>query len=194
MKYLLILLLFTSTSFSQLRDSITVKNDIFEVCYSEKFQQPLRAHYIITCYNGKTPRKGMDFYVESDYKTSDSKDYENNIYDKGHLVPAADFNCDIIMLRKTFSYLNCSLQNKFLNRGVWKTLETYERKLSKKYVVEVEVKLIFSTNSLKLKSGATVPDAFIKTIKYNGVIEKYYFPNKKPKSSNIKLFIMKKET
>ena len=65
------------------------------------------------------------------------------------------------------------------------------RDLAKKYTVDVEIKLIFSDKSIKLPTGATVPDAFLKTIKYNGITEKYYFLNEKPKSSNFKLYLIK---
>lgn len=191
-KLLLILLLTTSfLSFGQLRDSVYVKTEIFEVSYSEKLEQPLRIKYHVTCPDGHASRQGMDFYTEKEYKTSDAKDYENNVYDKGHLAPAADFNCDKIMLYKTFTYLNCALQDQYLNRGTWRLLEVYERELAKKYSVDVEIKLIFSNKSIKLPTGATVPDAFLKIIKYNGIIEKYYFLNEKPKSSDFKLYMIK---
>jgi endonuclease G len=193
MKRLLLLLLLTTSflSFGQLRDSVYVKTDIFEVSYSEKLEQPLRIKYQVLCPNGQASRQGMDFYTEKGYKTSDAKDYENNIYDKGHCAPAADFNCDKVMLFKTFTYLNCTLQDQHLNRGTWRFLEVYERELSKKYTVDVEIKLIFSDKSIKLPTGATVPDAFLKTIKYNGITEKYYFVNEKPKSSDFKLYLIK---
>jgi DNA/RNA endonuclease G (NUC1) len=67
------------------------------------------------------------------YKTSDTRDYLN-VYDRGHLAPAADFNCDLASLR-TFTYLNCALQYDELNRGVWRLLEEHERVLAKKYKV-----------------------------------------------------------
>jgi endonuclease G len=193
MKKLLSILLFVTTiSYSQvIRDSVLVKTDIFEVSYSEKFEQPLRVKYRVLCQDGKASRQGMDFYTEKDHKTSDAKDYENNIYDKGHCAPAADFNCDKIMLLKTFTYLNCTLQNQFLNRGAWRLLEVHERELAKKFIVNVEIKLIFSDKSIKLPTGATVPDAFLKTIKYESKVEKYYFINEKPKSNNYKLYLVK---
>jgi endonuclease G len=191
-KLLSILLFITTMSYSQaVRDSVLVKTDIFEISYSEKFEQPLRVKYRVICQDGKASRQGMDFYTEKNYKTSDSKDYENNIYDKGHCAPAADFNCDKIMLFKTFTYLNCTLQNQYLNRGAWRLLELHERELSKKFIVDVEIKLIFSDKSIKLPTGATVPDAFIKIIKYNGIVEKYYFINEKPKSNNYTLYLVK---
>ena len=193
MKKLLSILLFVTTiSYSQvIRDSVLVKTDIFEVSYSEKFEQPLRVKYRVLCQDGKASRQGMDFYTEKSYKTSDEKDYENNIYDKGHCAPAADFNCDKVMLFKTFTYLNCTLQDQYLNRGSWRFLEVYERELAKKYTVDVEIKLIFSNKSIKLPTGATVPDAFLKTIKYNGITEKYYFVNERPKFSDFKLYLIK---
>lgn len=180
-----LLLLVSFVSLSQtLRDSVLVDKGIFKIVYSEKLEQPLRVNYKILCQNGQASRQGMDFYIEKEYKTSDDKDYENNIYDKGHCAPAADFNCDKETLYKTFTYLNCALQDQYLNRGTWRLLEIYERELAKKYSVEVEIKLIFSPNSIKLPSGATVPDAFLKIIKYNGITEKYYFVNEKPKYSD----------
>jgi endonuclease G len=193
MRKVLLFLLFTIPllSFSQLRDSVYVKTDIFEVSYSEKLEQPLRIKYQVACPYGHASRQGMDFYTEKNYKTSDAKDYENNVYDKGHLAPAADFSCDKVMLYKTFTYLNCALQNQYLNRGTWRLLEVYERELAKKYSVDVEIKLIYSDKSIKLPTGATVPDAFLKIIKYNGIVERYYFLNGKPKSSDFKLYIIK---
>lgn len=193
MRKILFFLVFTTSflSFGQLRDSVYVKTEIFEVIYSETLEQPLRMKYQVLCPDGDASRKGMDFYTEKEYKTSDGKDYENNVYDKGHLAPAADFSCDKVMLYKTFTYLNCTLQNQYLNRGTWRFLEVYERELAEKYIVNVEIKLIYSDKSIKLPTGATVPDAFLKIIKYNGVTEKYYFLNEKPKSSDFKLYIVK---
>jgi endonuclease G len=189
-KILLILSLTSFLSFGQLRDSVFVKTEIFEVSYSEKLEQPLRIKYHVSCPNGQASRKGMNFYTEKKYRTSDDDDYKDNVFDKGHLAPAADFNCDKNTLYKTFTYLNCVLQDKYLNRGTWRFLEAYERKLASKYSVDVEIKVIYSTKSIKLPTGATIPYAFLKIIKYNGVSEKYYFLNEKPKSSDFNLYII----
>ena len=184
MKKLLLLLLLTTSflSFGQLRDSVYVKTDIFEVSYSEKLEQPLRIKYQVLCPNGQASRQGMDFYTNDSIKTSDDLDYANNVYDKGHIAPAADFNCDKKMLLQTFSYLNCALQQENLNRGVWRFLELHERELAKANSnVTVKVELVFSATSKKLPTGATIPDGFIKIITVNNkVVEKYYFPNAAP--------------
>jgi len=136
--FILLLSLFLSFNFlsqSKLRESVKIKSDIFEVVYSEKLEQPLSAKYTVQCPNGNASRSGMDFFTCDSVKTSDHKDYEGNVWDKGHMAPAADFNCDKIMLKKTFSYLNCTLQHQDLNRTTWRLLEAYERELALKYSV-----------------------------------------------------------
>ena len=50
----------------------------------------------------------------------------------------------------------------------------------KKYKVYVQILCLFDEKSIKLKTGATVPTGFYKTIKYDKTLENYYFPNIKP--------------
>jgi endonuclease G len=196
MKKLLLTLLLTLPLFvfsqKTLRDSIYIKTNMFEIVYSEKLQQPKFIRYTVQCPNGSTPRTGMDFYTCDSILTSDDKDYFNNPYDKGHLAPAADFNCTKDLLFKTFTYLNCSLQQENLNRTTWRLLEVRERELAKtgKSVV-VEIRCLFSKKSIVLPTGATVPDGYIKTIKYGNKIEKYYFKNEKPLSTDFTKYIIK---
>jgi len=116
------LLLITQQVFAQ-RTQVAFKNELFTGVYSEVYQQPLWITYKVLCPTGTASREGMDFYTNDSIKTSDDLDYANNEYDKGHLAPAADFNCDKAMLFKTFSYLNCALQQENLNRGVWRFLK-----------------------------------------------------------------------
>ena len=177
--------------FGQLRDSVLVKSPIFKVMYSETLQQPKWIEYHVACGEGDFSRKGLDFYVCDSIKTSDGGDYEANVWDKGHLAPAADFNCNKGYLKMTFSYLNCVLQHEKLNRGAWRLLEAYERDLAKKYSVDVKIKMVYSKKSLVLKSGATVPDGFYKTIKYNKVVEVYYFKNEPPITNDYKKYKIK---
>jgi len=177
--------------FGQLRDSVLVKSPIFKVMYSETLQQPKWIEYHVACGEGDFSRKGLDFYVCDSVKTSDGGDYEGNVWDKGHLAPAADFNCNKDYLKMTFSYLNCVLQHEKLNRGAWRLLEAYERDLAKKYSVDVKIKMVYSKKSMVLKSGATVPDGFYKTIKYNKVVEVYYFKNEPPVTNEYKKYKIK---
>jgi endonuclease G len=190
---LLILLLLPFIVLSQnLRERVHIKTDIYEVIYSEVLQQPIWVKYVVKCPNGGASRKGMDFYTVDSVKTSDNFDYVNNIYDKGHMAPAADFNCTREMLYKTFSYLNCSLQNQDLNRTTWRLLEARERLLAGEHpIVVVEITCVFSNNSIRLSTGATVPDGYYKTIKYGNKIEKYYFKNEKPSTLDYSKYLLK---
>jgi endonuclease G len=189
-KLLLILFLLPLVVFSQ-RDSVYLKTDIFTAVYSEVLQQPKWVNYTVQCPNGKASRTGMDFYAQTGLITSDNNDYTNNIYDKGHCAPAADFNCTKEMLYKTFTYANCVLQHERLNRGVWRLLEAYERDLAATTTVNIEIRMVYNTTSIKLPTGATVPSGFYKIIKYNNRVEKYYFPNQSPTSSDFKTYLVK---
>jgi endonuclease G, mitochondrial len=196
MKKLLLTLIFILPLFvfsqKTLRDSIYIKTDMFEIVYSEKLQQPKFIRYAVQCPNGSAPRTGMDFYTCDSILTSDDKDYVNNPYDKGHLAPAADFNCTKELLFKTFTYLNCSLQQENLNRTTWRLLEVRERELAKtnKSVI-VEIRCVYSPKSIVLPTGATIPDGYYKTIKYGKTIEKYYFKNEKPSSTDFTKYKIK---
>jgi len=196
MKWILLLLIcFLPTiilSQKKLRDSVIVNADIFKIIYSEKLQQPLSVKYNVQCPSGSASRKGLDFFTCDSILTSDGKDYDNNVWDKGHMAPAADFNCTRELMKKTFTYLNCTLQHQDLNRTTWRLLETYERSLALKYkVVSVEVICEFTKSSKVLPSGATIPDGYYKIIKYNNTTETYYFKNEKPSSTDYKKYQVK---
>ena len=156
-----------------------IQRDIFEVCYSTKKQQPLWLAYEVECPGGGFSRKSLNFKKDTQFAgiTSNNADYYKNVWDKGHLAPAADFNCSYEKLKATFSFLNCALQHEKLNRGPWKNLEKYERKLSKKYKVSVRVVLEFDEQSLLLATGALVPSYFVKILSFNNQLQVYRFPN-----------------
>ena len=191
---LLLLLLLPTLLFGQkLRKSIKIKTPIYEVIYNEKLEQPTWIRYTVQCPNGTASRKGMEFYTNDSIKTSDAADYANNIYDKGHLAPAEDFSCTRELLYQTFSYLNCALQNQYLNRGVWGMLEKYERELAKTENVIVTISIVFDKKSILLPTGATVPSGFYKTIhlKKSRKTIKYYFPNESPINTKYPDYIIK---
>ena len=168
-----------------------IEGDIFKVNYSEKYEQPLEVYYTVQCPLGKASRKGMNFYKVDSVKTSDDDDYKNNIWDKGHMAPAASFNCDKETLLETFSYLNCALQHQGLNRGPWKELERFERDLAKLFEVNVKIEIVFDENSKRLETGATIPSYFIKTISFEKYVHTYKFPNIDLKGKNWYTFKIK---
>ena len=175
---LLSLLTIFFVNYGYTQDEVNIKTDIFDVLYSETLEQPIILSYHVECPNGDASRLGLDFRLHEGVRTSDNDDYKNNEWDKGHLAPAAAFDCDRDILRLTFDYLNCALQHEGLNRGPWKELEEFERNLAKIYdEVYVTVECHFSDSSLLLVTGATVPDGFTKTIIWDGRRECFYFPN-----------------
>lgn len=177
-KFILLFSLFCLSIYGQGVKTITT--DIFTVEYSEVYQQPLNISYKVECTGGDVSRLGMSFKNYPGVITSDDADYVDNVWDKGHLAPAADFNCSEDMLKSTFTYLNCALQHEGLNRGPWKELERFERDLAKVYAfVTVEIKVHFEDNpKYWLKTGALVPVGFSKTIICDGEWFEFYFPNK----------------
>jgi hypothetical protein len=51
--------------------------------------------------------------------------------------------------------------------------------------------MVYSPTSLKLPTGATVPDGFYKIIKFGNTKEVYYFPNISPTQSDFKKYLIK---
>ena len=185
----MLFVLLSLNTFAQLRDSLWYTTPYFKIAYSEVLEQPRYVEYSVACPNGTASRSGMDFYVEKGIKTSDHKDYEYNEWDKGHMAPAADFNCTKDMLWETFTYMNCALQHQSLNRGVWKYLEARERELAKQYpTVKIKIRVVFDKKPVKVVGGASIPKGFYKEISYGNIREIYYFPNTTPESKDFNFY------
>lgn len=179
-KYFLILFLLPVVLFAQLRDSVYYTNPYFIVNYSETLEGPRSVRYSVACPTGTASRAGMDFYTEKGIKTSDNKDYEANEWDKGHMAPAASLNCNRDMLYATFTYVNSSLQQQSLNRGVWKKLEIRERELAMENEVKVFIRVEYPTSPMRVTTGAAIPLGYYKELKVGNRRECYYFYNKAP--------------
>ena len=183
-----------------------IKNEVYEVLYSETLQQPINISYEYPMYNlyvdanqlkytlvvnevgyPDSFKKTNEWQVPSNIVTSNKDDYSLP-YHRGHIVPAGSFKYSEHQ-RFVYSYLNCAIMHKDLNQGVWKTLENRERELSEKYKVMVRVILLFSDKNNTVDAGATIPSSFRKIIEYRkkGLIdlnekyevttETYEFPN-----------------
>lgn len=60
--------------------------------------------------------------------TNLSQDYVGSGYDRGHMMPAADNLCQTQLVQdESFYFSNMSAQTPQLNRGDWKSLETFTR-------------------------------------------------------------------
>ena len=157
-----LILINLSSAFSQ--DNVLVKNQVFEVLYSQKLESPLWLKYRSTNRPTNVNRGSMDFYTEKNIRTSDAEDYAKNIYDKGHLAPAASFSDNMENLKQTFSYLNCMLQDQYMNRGEWRLLEEQERKWDDSENLTIIIKVFFDDVPKRLPTNAAIPSHMQKHI------------------------------
>ena len=178
----LIFLLFFIPLFVLSQNDTLVSSPIYKVFYSQKYKQPIWLEYGIKYTTCSVTRDGLDFHTEKGIITSNDIDYVNNDYDKGHMAPAGDFCGNKQSMYLTFSYLNCSLQDYKLNRGVWKELENMEREWSKTDSLIIRVDVTFPKKPKKTKGGASIPSSFKKTILFYESKKKlvYVFPNNPP--------------
>jgi endonuclease G, mitochondrial len=185
MKKIVILFSFLILSLISFGQNVRIKNDVFEVLYSQSLEQPLVIKYRSLNRPTNVNRGAMDFYKEPTIKTSDADDYKANIYDKGHGAPAATFSDNMVNLKQTFSYLNCIMQDKYLNRGEWRMLEEQIRKWDDTENITVLIKTFFDTPAKRVATGAAIPSHLQKHIYFEKQKKWkcYVFLNEKPKFS-----------
>ena len=168
MKTIIKLLLIFATSFAMAQSQSDVKTldkGIFKIEYSEYYRSPLKVTYTLYHQKSVVNRVGA-FYKEPGLITTTGKDYDHNVYDKGHMAPAETFSDSEAHMHATFTYANCALQHFELNRGLWKVLEMLERKISQHDSISVVNVVLFKKPLKKLPSGATVPSGFRKEITF----------------------------
>ena len=183
MKKIVILFSFLILSLVSFGQNVRIKNNVFEVLYSQSLEQPLVIKYRSLNRPTNVNRGAMDFYKEPTIKTSDADDYKANIYDKGHGAPAATFSDNMVNLKQTFSYLNCIMQDKYLNRGEWRMLEEQIRKWDDTENITVLIKTFFDNPVKKVATGAAIPSHLQKHIYFEKQKKWkcYVFLNEKPK-------------
>jgi endonuclease G len=175
--------LFVGDLYSQKLSDVRIKNNVFEVLYSQDLEQPLWIKYRSTNRPTNVNRGSMDFYKEPTIKTSDGDDYFKNIYDKGHGAPAATFSDNMENLKQTFSYLNSILQDQYLNRGEWRLLEEQERKWDDTENLTVLITVHFDNPVKRIPTNAAIPSYIEKHIYFEKSKhwDCYVFLNEKPK-------------
>ena len=187
--YVLWVLLLTSCSVDaqeivepERRDEVIIENNVFKVWYSEVKEQPTKLIYTSTNRPKNVDRGSMNFYTEGDVYTSNNADYYNNVWDKGHLAPAATYSDSMVNLKQTFSFLNCALQNQYLNRGEWRLLEEEEREWDDIENLTITVELEWNGDYEVLPTGGHIPTHMINTIYFetSGTCRKFRFPNEQP--------------
>ena len=166
-------------------DSLLVSNNIFQISYNEKYEQPNWVKYTVRDIVKNADRDGIEFYTVDSIYTSDDDDYYSNRWDRGHMAPAGSFNDSYENLYSTFSYINVALQYDDLNRGVWVDLEEQVRQWADELGdIDIEIYLEFGSSHIVLDTGAHVPTAFYKHVIFpEGTKKCYYFPNSTPDKS-----------
>ena len=166
-------------------DSLLVSNNIFQISYNEKYEQPNWVKYTVRDIVKNADRDGIEFYTVDSIYTSDDEDYYSNRWDRGHMAPAGSFNDSYENLYSTFSYINVALQYDDLNRGVWVDLEEQVRQWADELGdIDIEIYLEFGSSHIVLDTGAHVPTAFYKHVIFpEGTKRCYYFPNSTPDKS-----------
>jgi endonuclease G len=183
MKHLLLISLLFISTFVGYSQDVKIKNNVFETLYSQSLEQPLWIRYRSTNRPTNVNRGTMDFYKEPNVKTSDADDYAKNIYDKGHGAPAASFSDNMENLKQTFSYLNCILQDQYLNRGEWRLLEEQERRWDDSENLTVLITVHFDNPVKRIPTNAAIPSHLEKHIYFEGQKKWrcFVFLNERPK-------------
>ena len=183
MKKIILLIGFFILFLPSFGQDVRIKNEVFEVLYSQDLEQPLWIKYRSTNRPTNVNRGHMNFYKEGNVKTSDDADYKGNVWDKGHGAPAATFSDNMENLKQTFSYLNSIMQDQYLNRGEWRLLEEQERKWDDTEPLTVIIKTFFDKPVKRVATGAAIPSHIEKHIYFEKSKEWscFVFLNEKPK-------------
>lgn len=165
----------------------TINYSSFTIEYCDSLRIPLSVVWNLSGdHLGKVKRSSsMRFYEEKNVPAprATSEDYTRSGYDRGHMCPAADRSKSVTSMRETFVMTNITPQVPALNRGPWKYLEDYERKLAlrgRKLRIVAESVFWRAPKLFIGRDSVAVPHGFIKTIRdqeTDTIIISKYFPN-----------------
>ena len=96
-----------------------------------------------------------DAKVDMDVFRIKPTDYNNSGFDRGHMIPAADFAVTQEALQSTFTMTNIAPQSPQLNKGFWAKLEALVRYLHVKHEAFEEMVVITGPVYAPVKFGAT---------------------------------------
>lgn len=149
--------------------TLVCRKGIF-LSYNQEYKIPDWAISVITPITSNTCSVSRgSFYADPDISTAKPTDYTNSGYDRGHLSPNDDNTWSYEAERNSFSMANIAPQRPSFNRGPWKQIETYLRKISisNNYTFEIITGTIIPQTPVRLgNSGPAIPTHFWK-IAYN---------------------------
>lgn len=185
-----ILLLFLVCSFSQAQ---FIKLDMVD--YSTVFdtlkRQPV---YSVYTYNyretfGKYFRTSITANpLFSSKKQPNRLDYlKNTLYDRGHLAPVLDFTYSSDAQKRINVYTNVAPQHKFLNRGIWRDLESYTNLIASTSTTPVQIFTGVDYGYRKI-GRVQVPLFWYKLVIQDTRFRAWLIPNKIPQYNNFSYY------
>jgi endonuclease G, mitochondrial len=115
-------------------DDQIIYHTSYTLSYNETHEQPNWVKYMVTKteLENKVAKRKNNFKEDTSIITGSAQliDYKGSGYDRGHLAPAATFVDSQKEMDESFFMSNMSPQHSSFNRGVWKRVETYERKMA----------------------------------------------------------------
>lgn len=135
MRILLFLLLFVLNVSAQ--DTITIYHKAYSTTFSKSKYYPIKVEWWLTknSLTCDTRTKRSDKFIPDPKlinETNLQSSYTGQGFDRGHNFPSADAACDQVANDESFYFSNMTAQYPALNRGDWKTLESFTRELALK--------------------------------------------------------------
>lgn len=119
--------------------------------------------------SGFVKRRGVEFHEDTDIPEprTNTFDYMQSGYDRGHMCPAGDNKWDIEAMEQSFLFTNICPQNHNLNGGDWNGLEQQCRLWAKEFgdIYIVCGPILFNQKHKTIgQNKVVVPEAFFKVI------------------------------
>jgi endonuclease G len=198
MKKLLLLLLVALPL--QAQDTIRIKHSNYETVFSQSKKYPVLVEWWVTTVKIKcsSPAKRGDKFIPDPKLPVESNiaaDYVGSGFDRGHLAPAADQQClGAQVMAESFYFTNMAPQYPGLNRGQWKALEDYTRKL----VIEHDSVFVQTgcVGEAKKVKSLSIPTHCWKIVHVRKINETtyYVFENVPQKTSSITNHVVTKDS
>jgi endonuclease G, mitochondrial len=109
-------------------------NANMEIAFDVRTRTPVYVLQRLTSSHGQGKRRRRNFHEEKSlpkhYRSRNSH-YHNSGYDRGHLLPAADFHNDPLALEDdSYNLINVAPQQPDMNRKIWAALEQWTRTIA----------------------------------------------------------------
>lgn len=175
--FLLVSLIFTTVLYGQELPRLVNSGDqiiyhtAYTLSYNETHEQPNWVKYMVTKSDleNEVAKRKNNFKEDTLIPTGSAQliDYVGSGYDRGHLAPAANFVNSQEEMDESFYMSNVSPQDPSFNRGIWRSIENYEREMAMEkdtvYVICGGVLLVDELSTIG-PNKVSVPRFFYKII------------------------------